>query len=141
MTDHTTARPPTAPSGDPTTYPLPPAAVVEEMLKQEDVTAPARPLPEPAKLNFLGDKPWSKTITLDFPFEHEGRVVTEITVTRLTTAAMGKVVDNLGEGFTRWDLIAAIAGFPVEVLRGLEAGDGDAVMEVALDFLPKALKG
>lgn len=122
-------------------FPVPPAEVVDQMLRQEAATAPARPTTEPAKLNFVGGKAWTKTVPLDFPFEYEGRVVSEITVHRLTTAEMGDVVDRLGTAFTRWDLIAAMAGLPVEVLRGLEAGDGDAVMEAGIDFLPKALKG
>lgn len=120
-------------------FPLPPPELLAEM------TAPAaRPVPAPqpaAKLTFVGGKAWTSTVPLDFPFEHDGRVVSEVTLHRLTAAEMGEVVDRLGTAFTRWDLIAAMADLAVDVLRGLEAGDGDAVMEVGLDFLPRALKG
>lgn len=135
MTDDPRDRPPLD-------FPLPPADVIEEMLKQDAaIAAPARPLAAPAKLTFVGGKAWTSTVPLDFPFEHDGRVVREVTLHRLTAAEMGEVVDRLGTAFTRWDLIAAMADLPVDVLRGLEAGDGDAVMEVGIDFLPRALKG
>ncbi|PIO98571.1 hypothetical protein [Pleomorphomonas carboxyditropha] len=141
MTDDVSDLPPLDTGAEPEKFPLPPADVVDEMLKQDAASTPARPVAEPAKLNFVSGKVWAKTVPLDFEFELEGRVVSEITVHRLTTAEMGDVVDRLGTSFTRWDLVAAMVGLPVEVLRGLEAGDGDAVMEVAIDFLPKGLKG
>lgn len=141
MTDDTSDLPPLDTSTEQEKFPLPPADVVDQMLRQDAESAPARPVAEPAKLNFIGGKAWAKTIPLDYPFEYEGRVVSEITAHRMTTAEVGAVADQLGTAFTRWDLIAAMVGLPVEVLRGLEAGDGDAVMEAAIDFLPKALKG
>lgn len=141
MTDDTTDLPPLDIGAEQEQFPLPPTELIDEMLRQEAASVPARPTIEPAKLNFVGGKLWSKTVPLDFAFELEGRVVSGITVRRLTTAEIGDVADQLGTAFTRWDLGAAMTGFPVEVLRGLEAGDGDAVMEVVIDFLPKALKG
>ena len=93
-----------------------------------------------AKLAFIGGKAWSQSIPLDFPFEWDGREISTITVRRLTTAEMGEVVGRVGSGFDQWDIFAAMAGLPADVLRGLEAGDGDAVTGVAWDFLPRSLR-
>lgn len=123
-----------------TDFPLPPPEVVAEMTAMEPPRA-APTLPPPAKLNFVGGKAWSTAVPLDFPFDLEGRVVEEISLHRLTTAEMGEIVDRLGTTFTRWDMVAAMSGLPVEVLRGMEAGDGDRVMEAGIHFLPHSLKG
>lgn len=123
-----------------TEFPLPPPEVVAEMIATE-ATTPAPTLPPAAKLNFVGGKAWSTTVPLDFPFDLEGRVVEEVSLHRLTTAEMGEIVDRLGTTFTRWDMVAAMSGLPVEVLRGMEAGDGDRVMEAGFHFLPHSLKG
>lgn len=93
-----------------------------------------------ATLTFTGGKVWSKVVPLDFPFEHEGRTVSEITVRRLTTAEMGEVASRHGDELDQWDIFAVMTGLPAAVLRGLEAGDGDEVTGVAYDFLPRTVK-
>lgn len=93
-----------------------------------------------ATLTFTGGKAWSKVVQLDFPFEHEGRTVSEITVRRLTTAEMGEVASRHGDELDQWDIFAVMTGLPAAVLRGLEAGDGDEVTGVAYDFLPRTVK-
>ncbi len=101
---------------------------------------PPAPVKASASLVFTGGKTWSKDVPLDFPFEWDGREVTSITVRRLTTAEMGDVVGRAGSNFDQWDVFAAMTGLPADVLRGLEAGDGDAVTGVAWDFLPRSLR-
>lgn len=120
--------------------PLPPPELIAEMTATADAS-PAPTLPPAAKLNFVGGKAWTTAVPLDFPFDLAGRVVEEVSLHRLTTAEMGELVDRLGTTFTRWDMVAAMAGLPVEVLRGMEAGDGDRVMEAGIHFLPHSLKG
>lgn len=100
----------------------------------------AEPQKSADKLVFTGGKVWSKTVPLEFPFEHDGRTVSEIVVRRLTTAEMGEVVARHGADFDQWDIFAVMTGLPATVLRGLEAGDGDEVTGVAYDFLPRSLK-
>jgi len=135
----------TVPEGE---IPMPPPDMWAELDNSEAAveTVPTTAAPsrttekETARLVFTGSAAWSKEVLLDFPFEWEGRVVDTITVRRLTTAEMGEVVTRTGEGFDQWDVFAAMTRLPAAVLRGLEAGDGDAVTGVAWDFLPRALR-
>lgn len=121
--------------------PLPPAELVAEMLNPAGAAqAPAAAPPVAARLEFVGDKAWTKVVPLEFPFRLNGEIVSSVTLRRLTTAEIGEVVDRLGDKFGRWDLVAAMAGLPVEVLRGLEGGDGDEVMEAGFGFLPRRLR-
>ncbi len=130
----------------PDEIPMPPPEMWEALDNSSNAEAstgastPSAPVKASATLVFTGGKTWSKAVPLDFPFEWDGREVTSITVRRLTTAEMGDVVGRVGADFDQWDVFAAMTGLPADVLRGLEAGDGDAVTGVAWDFLPRSLK-
>ncbi len=123
--------------------PLPPNEMWEDLDNAAELpVAPARPAATKtvATLDFTGGKPWERHVPLDFPFVWEGREIATITVRRLTTAEMGAIVERHGADFDQWDIFAVMTGLPAAVLRGLESGDGDAVTEVAYDFLPRSLK-
>ena len=126
--------------------PMPPQEMLEELDNWSNAehstgtSTPSASAKPTTKLAFTGGKTWTKDVPLDFPFEWDGREVTSITVRRLTTAEMGEVVGRASGDFDQWDVFAAMTGLPADVLRGLEAGDGDAVTGVAWDFLPRSLR-
>lgn len=119
--------------------PLPPAALVEEMVAN-DAPAVRKPPREVAVLTFAGTKAMAVEVPLDFPFYWDGALVETVTVRRLTTQAVTDLADRLGTEIELFDVYGAMTGLPPSVLRGLEATDGTRVTEVAYDFLPRALR-
>jgi hypothetical protein len=138
MTDDTSDLPPLDTGAEQDKFPLPPADVVDQMLRQEVPAAPTTGTAT-AVLQFRGIR--EKSVPLEFDFDYEGRHVTEIVVRRLSTAELGAVVDRLGASFTQWDLFEVMTGFPAAVLRALDSVDGAEVTEVAHAFLPRRLRG
>jgi hypothetical protein len=122
--------------------PLPPPEIVEQMMGPSATTAPSPSAPpmSAAQLKFTGEKKWTVVVPLEFPFEHEGRLVEVVTVRRLTVAEMGALANARGDQVTLWDAYAAMTGLPEAVLRGMEAGDGAAVTDITYDFLPRQLR-
>lgn len=133
--------------------PLPP----QEMWAELDNAAPAArgasdvPLegtarkatakPPQAKLNFRPGAT-SKTISLQYPFEHPlTGEVEEITVRRLTVGEVGELLDRLEpEAKDNFQIYSAMTGLPAEVLRGLVDVDGEEVSQVCYDFLPRIFR-
>ncbi|WP_288581442.1 hypothetical protein [uncultured Methylobacterium sp.] len=99
------------------------------------------PRPEAAALDFLDPAAVRTDIPLEYGFRHEGREIRSIAVRRLTTAEVGAVIEAIPEGanYDLYDFIAAMAGLPAPVLRGLIDDDGMAVLEGARPFLPRAV--
>lgn len=129
--------------------PLPPEDIASEMLEdeigavaRENATA-RRPAPEVAALEFVGGKPRSVTVPLDFPFRRGDETVTEITVRRLNgyevAALAGRIVKPEG-GYELYDVYAEMTGVPAAQLRGLDQDDGVAVLEACRDFLPRIMR-
>lgn len=101
---------------------------------------PAMARPEAARLRFVGSRPVETTVPLDFPFEHDGRLVEAITIRRLTVAEVPAVLDAMDGVLDRYVAYAAMCGLPAAVLRGLDFDDGERVTEIAHDFLPRFLR-
>lgn len=96
-----------------------------------DVAAQSRP--EPARLDFIQTP--VRSIALEYPFRLDGEVITNVSVRRLLTSE----VANLAKDEQMPDLFevySVMTGLPADVLRGLDADDGQKVAEVAYDFLP-----
>jgi hypothetical protein len=119
--------------------PLPPE---EEWagLSGADAAAPPAPAAAPrpaARLDFLEPGETVTTVTLVRPFRLDGEVVRCVTIRRLTLAEAARFADDLRRGDAdNADFAAHLAGLPAEVIRGMDAEDGIAVVTAALDFLP-----
>jgi hypothetical protein len=131
--------------------PLPPSELWEELdnsgkgkakaepeKRQEKVAPPTeRPI---AALKFM--KAMDQSVPLDFPFEHpELGAVEAVTVNRLTVGQMGDMLDRRDpKAPDLFDIYAIMTGLEADVLRGLEATDGERVTGICFDFLPPLLR-
>lgn len=104
--------------------------------------AAARPAPEVAVLRFIDPAAVRREVPLGFPFEHEGQVVSAITVRRLNTAEVGAIIDRYAPDDTLdlYDFYAAMTGLPAPVLRGLIDDDAVEVRAAANPFLPLGVR-
>lgn len=133
--------------------PLPPPEMWEELDnsgkakgKEEAETPAAKavalaPADRPiAALKFL--KAMNQSVALDFPFEHPALGVVEtVAVNRLTVGQMGDILDRRDpKSPDMFDIYAIMTGLEADVLRGLEAKDGERVTGVCFDFLPPLLR-
>lgn len=93
-----------------------------------------------AALSFL--KSMTQVIPLDFPFEHPALGPVEVvTVRRLTVGQMGDILDRRDRNAPdMFDIYAIMTGLEADVIRGLEATDGERVTGVCFDFLPPLLR-
>ncbi len=125
--------------------PLPPRELWEDSETAAAVEPkPVAPAEEPAAeadvLDFV-----SSTHELAVPLKHafrlNGKVVDTIVVKRLTLGQVDTFVRRAAaSSFSTFDIYAVMTGMPASVLRGLVDEDGDAVVDAAYDFLPRALK-
>lgn len=131
--------------------PLPPAEMWEEL----DNSGKGKVQAEPEKwvekvehaterpiavLKFI--KPMQESVPLQFPFQHpELGAVEAVTVSRLTVGQMGDMLDRRDpKAPDLFDIYATMTGLEADVLRGLEATDGERVTGVCFDFLPPLLR-
>lgn len=128
--------------------PLPPPELWGELENSAESEAESKgsaapePAPEPVKeiaqLDFV--EATVKRVPLDFPFRLDGKVVEDIPVRRMTAGRVDQFLKEHPNGFSSFDVYAAMTGYPAAVLRGLMAEDGEKVTDAALDFLPPAIR-
>lgn len=139
--DHRPSKPLDAyPDAGPEIPAPPPEGAPGEALGQASSAVIPAPKPfEVAVLRFLDPAAISATVTLEFPFEWEGREVRQITIRRLVTAEVGAVMAAIpdGEDYDVHVFIAAMTGLPAPVLRGLIEDDGAEVIARARPLLPR----
>jgi len=119
--------------------PLPPEDVLEQA--DAETSAPAAkaedPKPEVASLEFEDND--VAAVPLVRPFKHEGRWIRKISIRPMITAESGDVIRADGT-YDRYDAYALMTGLPAPVLRGLDARDGEEVIGIAYDFLPRVFR-
>lgn len=81
----------------------------------------------------------STVVPLDFPVDYDGKVYSEITVTRMTGAQVIEFVNMLKESGSRANL--PMFDVPREVIDALDADDAEALDEAVFNFLPHRLMG
>ncbi len=110
---------------------------------EADAGLPARPpeeIQDVAELEFV-DGSHQKSVPLKYPFRLNGREVKVVTVRRLTLGQVDAFIRRAAAAsFSTFDIYAEMTGLPAPVLRGLIDEDGNAVVDAAYDFLPRALK-
>lgn len=77
-----------------------------------------------------------KTVTLEYPVLVDGVLVEEITCRRV----IGEELMGLGSQNPAQNPIEKVTGFPISVVQALDADDFTAVMEAAMDFLPRNIR-
>lgn len=113
--------------------------------------APAASAPTPAPAptvtaRIVGGPPRSRVVPLTWPVEtSDGRVITEVTVRRLSTAEVRSFVEAITEGESK-PLLPMFEGpdgrpIPAAALDVMDRDDWDALDRVSVDFLPAALRG
>jgi hypothetical protein len=120
-----------------------PAALPSEAPAAVNLVLPAAPIEEAPR--FVGGRPRSMEVRLDFPIEFRGRLYEAITLRRPSAAEVGAWFERLAE-VTAADPSAALhfpifvdeTGDPIprEVLDFLDGEDDERVMELSTDFLP-----
>ena len=129
--------------------PLPPPELWEELDNSGGTEASApksappvlqtnEPVREIAQLDFLN--PIMRLVPLDFPFRWDGQIVENIPVRRLSAGQVDQFLKDHPNGFSSFDVYAAMTGYPAAVLRGLIAEDSEKVTDAALDFLAPAIR-
>lgn len=110
---------------------------------EADADLPAKPpeeIQDVAELEFV-DASHQKSVPLKYPFRLNGREVKVVTVRRLTLGQVDAFIRRAAaSSFSTFDIYAEMTGLPAPVLRGLIDEDGNAVVDAAYDFLPRALK-
>lgn len=110
------------------------------VISKADTPPEAEELPAVARLEFVNST-HQQEVPLKYPFKWKGQVVAVVTVKRLTLGQVDIFVRRAAKtSFSTFDIYAEMTGLPAEVLRGLVDEDGDAVVDVAYDFLPRQLK-
>ncbi|UYO50342.1 phage tail assembly protein [Rhodopseudomonas palustris] len=87
---------------------------------------------------YVGDKPRSRTIPLEYPFEFKGVTYTSVTVSRMTGVAVSEFMKAVREHGA--DAHLPMFDCPQEVIGLLDADDAERVDEAVMDFLPRALR-
>ena len=103
---------------------------------QPAASAPTKPAAPTAALAFVDGR--SRTVPLAFPFHHDGKLIDHVVVTRLVTKDVAALVaQDTGDPYHAYSMMT---GLPPDVLRGLDADDGERVVEAAYDFLPRVFR-
>ncbi|MBY6244029.1 hypothetical protein [Methylosinus sp. Sm6] len=125
-----------APKADFVNIPLPPEEAAAE------IAAPAREAPAPplvAVLDFLEPEAVRKETPFRFPFRLDGREVRSFVARRLLLVEVGGLVaraQSQGD-IDPIEFYAVMTGLPAPVIRGLEADDGELLVETCYPFLPR----
>lgn len=102
-----------------------------------DTAAKAEAPPLVAVLDFATDR--SKRIPLTCGFKFDGRTFDAIVIKRLTMVQVDKLVTEKRHN-DLYEIYAEMTGVPAPVLRGMDADDGEAMMETGADFLPRSIR-
>jgi hypothetical protein len=104
-----------------------------------DDTRKQKPDSKPEPPQFVGGKPRSREVLLDWPLRYNGKVYDRITVRRMTTAEVGEFI-TAASGENSRDARLPMFDCPPEVVDALDPDDAERVNEVVRDFLPRALR-
>jgi hypothetical protein len=123
-----------APKSDFANIPLPP-----DETEGEPVAAAAAPAAPPlvAVLDFL--EPRRLETPFAHPFRWNGEEVRGFAARRLSLAEVGRLVESARgqEDFDPIEFYSVMTGLPAAVIRGLDADDGELLVETCYPFLPR----
>lgn len=95
----------------------------------------------------VSDRPRIKTIKLEWPVEFNGKVYSEISISRLTVAEVANFAKSLEE--TKDDEATMLPMYfdsetqpiPKEVFDAMDQDDKDAIDQESISFLPRRFRG
>jgi hypothetical protein len=122
--------------------PVPPEGAEGEPFARPQA-APAATQEDVAALVFLEPGAMTKTIPLEYGFVFGGVEYRSVTARRLSYAEVARVYERAKDAEGEVKLIefyAEMTGLRAAVIRGLEGGDGHAVIEGCHPFLPRQLR-
>jgi len=110
------------------------------MTKDRSEASPSgEPDDKPGPPQFVGGKPRSREVPLDWPLRYRGKTYDRITVRRMTTAEVGEFIAAAsGEDMKNTRL--PMFDCPPEIIDALDPDDAERVNEVIRDFLPRILR-
>lgn len=80
-------------------------------------------------------------VSLDWPLEVDGGLVSEVILRRLTGAEVAALQERMmGDAPSEEQLLAAFADQPVDVIAALDADDFITLKDRVVDFLPKRIR-
>lgn len=86
----------------------------------------------------------TRVITLAWPFEHEGREITQVTITRPRLSHI-RAINEQVDGETEFDrgarMITLLSDLPEAALDDLDIEDFTALSEALGDFFPERQRG
>ncbi|MGJ5029048.1 phage tail assembly protein [Bradyrhizobium sp. HKCCYLS2038] len=88
---------------------------------------------------FVGGKPRSRDVLLDWPLQYDGKIYDRITVRRMTTAEVGEFVAAASTEAGS-DMRLPMFDCPPEIIDALDPDDAEKVNEAVRDFLPRLLR-
>lgn len=89
---------------------------------------------------FVGGKSRSEVVPLEWPLEYDGKIWSEITVSRMNTAQIAEFIASL-DGDNSEKLRFPMFDVPNEILDALDDDDATRVNEVVERFLPRRFRG
>ena len=110
------------------------------MTKDGNTVSPnVEPEDKPGPPQFVGGKPRSRAVPLDWPLSYGGKTYNRITVRRMTTAEVGEFI-AAASGEDMKNARLPMFDCPPEIIDALDPDDAERVNEVIRDFLPRLLR-
>ena len=103
------------------------------------VSRNAEPEDKPGPPQFVGGKPRSREVLLDWPLRYGGKIYYRITVRRMTTAEVGEFIAAASGKDTK-NARLPMLDCPPEIIDALDPDDAERVNEVIRVFLPRLLR-
>ena len=91
--------------------------------------------PKPAAPRFIGDRPRSRTVTLEWPLEFDGKVYEQIVVRRATLADLAVFAEQLAALPKGQEIHLPMYDAPDAVIDALDPDDRDSLNAAADGFL------
>lgn len=98
---------------------------------------------EVAALQFLDPASMSTTVPFDHPFTWDGVRHDGVVVRRLSFAEVGRVYERARDADGSVPIVefyAEMTGLPAAVIRGMEAGDAQKIVDAGHPLLPRQLR-
>ena len=110
------------------------------MTKDRNEASPSgEPEDKPGPPQFVGGKPRSCEVPLDWPLSYGDKIYDRITVRRMTTAEVGAFIAAASGEDTK-NARLPMFDCPSEIIDALDPDDAERVNEVIRDFLPRLLR-
>lgn len=130
--------------------PVEPSQATQEAVEPAPALSQPEPAPQPVAAapatpavlvtTFVNAAGRTKRVPLQWPIEHDGRVIDSVEICRLTGADFKRIA-RITPGEDETDvMLSLMTGLPVEVFGDIDADDFDNLVEAAEGFLPRKIR-